>query len=69
MTPCDYLMTMKAVGVAELKSHLSEHLRNVRRGHSVTVMDRDTPIAVIIPHRDGPVPLPAAAEARSSRAR
>ena len=36
-------------GVAELKAHLSECLREVRKGHSVTVLDRDQPIARIIP--------------------
>lgn len=40
---------MKAVGIAELKSRLSEHLRAVRRGASLTVLDRETPIARIVP--------------------
>lgn len=40
---------MKRVRIAELKSRLSEHLRAVRRGHSLTVLDRDTPIATIHP--------------------
>ena len=43
---------MKAVRIADLKSHLSEHLRVVRRGQSLTVLDRDTPIALIIPAGD-----------------
>ena len=37
------------MGVAELKAHLSECLREVRNGHSVTVLDREQPIARIIP--------------------
>ena len=45
---------MKTVGIAELKSRLSEHLRAVRRGATVTVMDRHTPIARIVPYEDGP---------------
>jgi prevent-host-death family protein len=49
MTYHDYLMTMKRVGIAELKSRLSEHLRFVRRGQPITVMDRDTPVARIVP--------------------
>jgi antitoxin (DNA-binding transcriptional repressor) of toxin-antitoxin stability system len=53
----DYLMVMKSVRVADLKGHLSEHLRTVRRGHSLTVMDRDTPIAQILPYRTGPASL------------
>jgi prevent-host-death family protein len=37
------------VGVAELKSRLSEYLRVVRRGGAILVLDRDTPIARIVP--------------------
>ena len=43
-------MTMEGVRVAELKARLSEYLRRVRRGHSVTVLDRETPIARIVPY-------------------
>jgi antitoxin (DNA-binding transcriptional repressor) of toxin-antitoxin stability system len=53
----DYLQVMKTVGVAELKSHLSEHLRAVRRGHSLIVLDRDTPIAQIVPCSNGDISL------------
>lgn len=49
MTSHDYHMTMTRVGIAELKSRLSEHLRSVRRGGSITVMDRETPVARIVP--------------------
>ena len=41
---------MEVVKVAVLKAKLSEYLRRVRRGHSVTVLDRDTPIARIVPY-------------------
>jgi prevent-host-death family protein len=41
---------MDTVRVAELKAKLSEYLRRVRRGHSVTVLDRDTPVARILPY-------------------
>jgi antitoxin (DNA-binding transcriptional repressor) of toxin-antitoxin stability system len=54
----DYLMVMKSVRVAELKAHLSEHLRSVRRGHPIAVMDRDTPIAQILPLQAEPGTLP-----------
>lgn len=50
MTTYGYLMDMSTVRIAELKARLSEYLRRVRRGHMLTVMDRDTPIAHIIPH-------------------
>ena len=36
------------VRISELKAHLSEHLRDVRRGGRVTIYDRETPIAEII---------------------
>ena len=41
---------MKIVGIADLKAHLSEHLRNVRKGRTLTVVDRTTPIARIVPY-------------------
>lgn len=40
---------MKTVGIADLKARLSEHLRYVRRGREVTILDRDTPIARLVP--------------------
>lgn len=40
---------MKSVGIAELKSHLSEHLRDVQRGEVVTVLDRSKPVARLVP--------------------
>jgi prevent-host-death family protein len=45
-------MVMKQVRIAELKARLSEHLRAVRRGESIAVLDRDTPVAHIVPIRD-----------------
>lgn len=41
---------MSDVRIAELKARLSEHLRAVRNGGTVTVLDRDTPIAMIVPY-------------------
>jgi len=43
---------MKQVRIAELKARLSEHLRAVRGGESVTVLDRDKPVAQIVPVRN-----------------
>jgi prevent-host-death family protein len=40
---------MSTVRIADLKAHLSEHLRKVRAGRSLTILDRDTPIARIVP--------------------
>jgi antitoxin (DNA-binding transcriptional repressor) of toxin-antitoxin stability system len=50
LTSYDYHMVMKTVRIADLKSHLSEHLRSVREGRSLTVLDRDTPIARLVPY-------------------
>jgi prevent-host-death family protein len=40
---------MSRVRIADLKARLSEHLRSVRNGGTVTVLDRDTPVAQIVP--------------------
>ena len=40
---------MKRVKIAELKDHLSMHLRSVERGGELEVTDRDRPIARIVP--------------------
>jgi prevent-host-death family protein len=47
---------MSKVGIADLKAHLSEHLRKVRGGRTLTVVDRNTPIARIVPF-DADAPL------------
>jgi prevent-host-death family protein len=41
---------MKTVGIAELKARLSEHLRAVRGGRPLTILDRDTPVARLVPY-------------------
>ena len=46
---------MKSVGIAELKARLSEHLKSVRKGRTLTVLDRDTPVARIVPYAADPV--------------
>ena len=43
---------MKQVRIAELKALLSEYLRAVRGGESITVLDRNTPITQLIPIRE-----------------
>jgi prevent-host-death family protein len=40
---------MRTVGIADLKAHLSEHLRAVRRGERLTIVDRGTPVATLSP--------------------
>jgi prevent-host-death family protein len=51
----DYVVVMndhkgRRVGVAELKARLSMYLKAARRGESVTVYDRDTPVARLVPY-------------------
>ncbi len=52
MTTFDYHMTMINVRVADLKSRLSQHLRKVRAGRPITILDRSTPIARIVPYEE-----------------
>lgn len=42
---------MKQVKIADLKAKLSEHLRLVRAGETIAVLDRETPVAHIVPIR------------------
>jgi prevent-host-death family protein len=48
---------MSDVGIAELKARLSEHLRAVRNGVTLTVLDRGTPIARIVPYTTQPLEI------------
>ncbi len=43
---------MKTINISTLKSKASETLRNVRNGESYIVMDRDIPVAEIIPFHE-----------------
>jgi antitoxin (DNA-binding transcriptional repressor) of toxin-antitoxin stability system len=43
-------MVMDTVRIADLKARLSEHLRAVRRGRTLTILDRDRAIARIVPY-------------------
>lgn len=48
---------MSKVRIADLKARLSEHLRSVRNGRTLTVLDRDTPVARIIPYGTQPLEI------------
>ena len=52
MTISSHNVTMKQVRIAELKARLSEYLRAVRAGESIAVLDRDTPVAQLVPVRE-----------------
>jgi prevent-host-death family protein len=46
---------MAQIRIADLKARLSEHLRAVRKGRTLTVLDRDTPVARIVPYAPEPL--------------
>ena len=48
MTSHDYHMTMN-VRIAEFKARLSQYLWRVRRGQTLTILDRDTPVTRVTP--------------------
>jgi prevent-host-death family protein len=48
---------MGDVRIADLKARLSEHLRSVRNGGTLTVLDRDTPVARIVPYTVQPLEI------------
>jgi len=43
---------MKSAKVSQLKARLSEYLAQVRRGETVIVCDRNTPIARLVPYEE-----------------
>jgi prevent-host-death family protein len=49
---------LPTVRVAEFKANLSAYLRAVQRGSHVTVFDRDTPIARVLPMEESSAMLP-----------
>ena len=52
VTATGYHVVMKQVGIADLKAHLSGHLRAVKKGEPLLVMDRGTPVARLLPAAD-----------------
>lgn len=57
---------MSSTGIADLKANLSAWLRRVRSGETVTVMDRETPVATIVGiEAAGPAGLKVRAARRS----
>jgi len=57
MTAFGYHQVMREVAISELKARLSENLRRVKQGETVTVLDRKVPVALISPFRSGGEPL------------
>ena len=40
-----YTISMRTAKISELKANLSAHIRYVKRGHDVLILDRNTPVA------------------------
>lgn len=40
---------MKRARISELREHLSRYLEQVRRGETIEVVDRDVPVARVVP--------------------
>ena len=51
-------MVMTKVGIAQLKAHLSRYVRSIRRGETVVVLDRNEPVARIVPFERDETMLP-----------
>ena len=54
MTRYSHNKVMKSTNVSELKAKLSAYLAEVRRGGTVLVYDRSTPIARLVPFQEEP---------------
>ena len=50
---------MNTAKIADLKNNLSRYLTRVRHGDEITVIDRDTPIARLVPFVHGHAPVTA----------
>ena len=43
----------KRVGIADLKTNLSRHLRDVKAGETITVVEHDKPVATLVAYAQG----------------
>jgi len=41
---------VKTLKISEFKKHISEELRRVRNGDRIVILDRDKPVAEVIPY-------------------
>ncbi len=72
MTCYDYLLTMKnlpatEVRLADFKARLSAYLRRVRGGQVLTLLNRDTPVARVLPWEPSSTALPVRPPVRRLR--
>ena len=68
---CSYIISMKTIGIRELKNRLSEFVREVRSGEAVLVTDRGEVVAELVPpgesSRDPQTPPALAALVKSGQ--
>ncbi len=57
------MVPMKAIGIKQLKAHLSEYVRRARAGEVILVTDRDEVVAELRPARQASLPLDGPSEA------
>ena len=43
---------MKTINISQFKAHISEELRKVRAGEHIIILDRDIPVAEVIPYQE-----------------
>jgi len=43
-----------SIQMADFKAHLSRYIRGVRQGHPLTLLDRQTPVAQVVPYSEKP---------------
>ena len=43
---------MKSINIRELTHHFSNYLKMVRRGERIVVMERNLPVADLVPHNE-----------------
>jgi antitoxin (DNA-binding transcriptional repressor) of toxin-antitoxin stability system len=52
---------VKTINISQLKAHISEQLRAVRKGQRLVILDRDIPVAQLVPYeRPAPALVPRA---------
>jgi antitoxin (DNA-binding transcriptional repressor) of toxin-antitoxin stability system len=50
--------------MADFKAHLSRYIRTVRQGRPLTLLDRQTPVALVVPYSEKPGKLPVRSATR-----
>ena len=59
-----YFGLVRVRKISEFKAHISQDLAAVRRGERIVILDRDIPVAQVIPHPGEETPLVARSPTR-----